>query len=81
MPSLDPSGGQAPALHFPSPPLWIPAFAGMTIVGVGAIQSPKPLSVVLVPMATVLRWPQKMTTTVGGLGFSRVFSVGSGNSG
>ena len=26
----DPSGGQAPALHSPSPPLWIPAFAGMT---------------------------------------------------
>ncbi len=24
------SGGQAPALHFPSLPLWIPAFAGMT---------------------------------------------------
>ncbi len=30
MPSPDPSGGQAPALHFPSPPLWIPACAGMT---------------------------------------------------
>ncbi len=24
------SGGLVPALHFPSPPLWIPAFAGMT---------------------------------------------------
>ena len=37
MPMPDPSGGQAPrlaksstALHSLSPPLWIPAFAGMT---------------------------------------------------
>ena len=30
MPRPNPSGGQAPALHFPSHPLWIPAFAGMT---------------------------------------------------
>ena len=29
-PLLRPSGGQARALHSPSPPLWIPAFAGMT---------------------------------------------------
>ena len=36
-PHLGPSGGQAPrlaksstALHSPAPPLWIPAFAGMT---------------------------------------------------
>ena len=29
-PLLGPSGGQAPALHSPSPPLWIPAFAGVT---------------------------------------------------